>query len=230
VAQKILSAAAAAGRAYLTQSDAMAVLGAYGLPVLPGRLASSPEDAAVAATQIGFPVAMKVESDDIVHKFDIKGVLLDIVSPEQAKEAYRTIVANAHAAQPRANIRGVFVQQMAGRGEEVILGLKRDEAFGPVLMFGLGGIFVEIFRDVSFRLAPVPADMVRDMMHEVRSYGMLTGARGRTPRDTGALEVCLQRLSQLAVECPQISELDINPLIVRNEGEGCSVADARIHV
>ena len=129
---------------------------------------------------------------------------------------------------PDARVKGVYVQQMSGRGEEVILGMKRDASFGPVILFGLGGLFVEIFRDVSFRVAPVPPDVVREMIREIRSYGILAGARGRPVRDTDAVAVCLERLSQLAVDCPLIRELDINPLIVRDAGQGCAVADARI--
>ena len=171
---------------------------------------------------------MKVESDDIIHKWDVGGVLLDIRSSDEAAKAYDAIVANAAAAMPAARVKGVYVQRMSGSGEEVILGVKRDPSFGPVVMFGLGGIFVEVFRDVSFRIAPVPPDIIREMMQEIRSYRLLTGARGRPIRDTDSVAESLQRLSQLALECPQIKELDINPLIVRNAGQGCAVADARI--
>jgi acetyltransferase len=171
---------------------------------------------------------MKVESDDIIHKWDVGGVLLDVRTADEAAKAYDAILANAQSAVPNARVKGVYVQKMSGSGEEVILGMKRDPAFGPVVLFGLGGIFVEIFRDVSFRVAPVPPDVVREMIREIRSYGILAGARGRPVRDTESVAVCLQRLSQLAVECPLIKELDINPLIVRNTGQGCAVADARI--
>jgi len=229
-AHAVLDAALAGGHSYLSPSDAMKVLEAYRLPVLRTGVARSARDAATIATQVGFPVAMKVESEDVVHKFDVGAVLLGIDSPAAATAAYDTIVANVKAHQPDARIDGVFIQQMAGKGEEVILGVKRDPAFGPVVMFGLGGIFVEIFKDVAFRIAPVPLEHVRMMMREVRAFPMLTGARGRPHRDVAALEDCLQRLSQLALDCPQIQELDINPLIVRDQGAGCAVADARILV
>ncbi|MEK6650740.1 MAG: acetate--CoA ligase family protein [Bacteroidota bacterium] len=227
-AQKILDAARAAGRTYLPQSEAFGVLSAYGIPTLAGRLAASATEAAQCAEEVGFPVAMKVESDDIIHKWDIGGVLLDVRTADEAAKAYDAILANAHSAMPEARVKGVYVQKMSGSGEEVILGMKRDPAFGPVILFGLGGIFVEIFRDVSFRVAPVPPDVVREMIHEIRSYGILAGARGRPVRDTESVAAGLQRLSQLAVDCPLIKELDINPLIVRNAGQGCAVADARI--
>ena len=229
-AHALLDAAIAAGRSYLTPSDAMKVLEAYGLPVLKSAIATSATQAATVAAQVGFPVAMKVESDDVVHKFDVGAVILGVSSRAAATAAYETILANVKAHVPNARIDGVFIQQMAGTGEETILGVKRDPAFGPVVMFGLGGLFVEVFKDVAFRIAPLPVEHVRTMMHEVRAFPMLTGARGRTHRDTAALEECIQRLSQLSVECPQIQELDINPLIVRDQGHGCAVTDARILV
>ena len=229
-AQTLLDTAIAAGRTYLPPADAMNVLAAYRLPVLPSAIAESADDAASVAAKLGFPVAMKVESDDIVHKFDVGAVMLDVRTPAAASAAFTAILANVRVHQPDARITGVLVQRMAGPGEEVILGVKRDPAFGAVVMFGLGGLFVEIFRDVAFRIAPIPPEHIRGMMHEVRAFPILTGARGRVHRDTAAVEECLQRLSQLAVDCPQILELDINPLIVRDQGDGCAVTDARILV
>jgi acetyltransferase len=227
-ANTLLEAARSAGRSYLPQSEAFQVLSAYGLPTLAGRIAASAEQAAQIAVEVGFPVALKVESDDIIHKWDVGGVLLNVVSADEAAKGYEAVVANAKAAVPNARIKGVYVQRMSGSGEEVILGVKRDPAFGPVVLFGLGGIFVEVFRDVSFRIAPLPPDVVRDMMESIKAYKLLTGARGRPVRDVEAVATCLQRLSQLAVDCPLIRELDINPLIVGNAGQGCAVADARI--
>ncbi len=229
-AHALLDAALAAGRPYLTPSDAMRVLEAYRLPVLPFGVARSPEEAAGVAERVGFPVAFKVEADDVVHKFDVGGVVLGVESPEAAPAAFDTVVENVRAHQPLARITGVFIQRMAGKGDQVILGMKRDPGFGPVVMFGLGGLFVEIFRDVAFRIAPIPVELVRDMMHEVKAFPMLTGARGRPHRDTAAIEECLQRLSQLVVDCPQIQELDMNPLIVHDQGMGCAVTDGRILV
>lgn len=229
-ASALLDAAIAAHRAYLPPADAMQVLAAYRLPVLRSAIAQSGTEAARVAAEVGFPVAMKAQSDDIVHKFDVGAVVLDVNTPAAASAAYAMILANVQAHRPDARISGVFIQRMAGPGEEVILGVKRDPAFGAVVMFGLGGLFVEIFRDVAFRIAPIPPEHVREMMHEVRAFPILTGARGRPHRDTAAVEECLQRLSQLAVDCPQIQELDINPLIVRDRGNGCAVTDARILV
>ncbi len=227
-ANAILEGARASGRTFLPQSEAFEVLSAYRLPTLAGRIATSADLAGRIATEVGFPVALKVESDDIIHKWDVGGVLLGVGSADEAAKGYEAIVANATSAMPHARIKGVYVQRMSGSGEEVILGVKRDPAFGPVVMFGLGGIFVEVFRDVSFRIAPLPPDVIRDMMQEIRAYKLLTGARGRPVRDVDAVAQSLQRLSQLAVDCPLIRELDINPLIVGNVGQGCAVADARI--
>ena len=228
-AEALLAAAAEAARQHMPEHLAAQVLAAYGLPVLPGGVAGSADEAAAIATQIGYPVVMKVVSDDIIHKVDVGGVVLGIDSEDSARGAYESIMANAAAHTPGASVEGVLVQKMVvPAGEEVILGLKQDPSFGTVVMFGLGGTFVEIFRDVSFRVAPVEATEVSAMIRQIKAYPMLAGARGRTPRDIAAIETCIQRLSQLAVECPQIKELDINPLIVLDEGKGCFAADARI--
>jgi len=185
--------------------------------------------AQIVAEHLGVDVRdVKVISGDIIHKFDVKGVVLNVSSETDAGAAWDSIHANVHKARPEAKISGIYIQKMVPGGLEVILGLKRDPSFGPVIMFGLGGIFVEIFRDVSFRVAPVPPSEVREMIRDIKAHGMLTGARGRKPRDIAGIEQCIHRLSQLAVDQPEISELDINPLIVQDEGGGCFVADARI--
>ncbi|MGE5402451.1 MAG: acetate--CoA ligase family protein, partial [Ignavibacteriales bacterium] len=131
-------------------------------------------------------------------------------------------------AKPQARIRGVLVEKMVMDGEEVILGLKRDPLFGPVIMFGMGGIYVEVFRDVSFRIAPATKDSIAEMIRQIKTYPVLTGIRGKAARDIESVEVCVQRLSQLAADCPDIMELDINPLVVEEKGRGCFVLDARI--
>jgi acetate---CoA ligase (ADP-forming) len=225
---EILDAAKSNGHTHLPEAEASKVLSAYGLPMLASAVASSKEEAGKLADQIGLPVVMKIVSNDIVHKFDVGGVMLNIATPKEATEAYTTIMTNVKAKCPDAAISGVYVQKMAPAGEEVILGLKRDPAFGPVLMFGLGGTFVEVLKDVSFRVAPLGADEILSMIQEIKTYPLLAGIRGKNPRDIDSIVACIQRLAQLAVECPQISELDINPLIVSDAGEGCRVADARI--
>jgi len=227
-AGSVLQGALNAGRKYLPEEESVKILEAYGLPTLPSGLAKSGADAAAIGERIGFPVVMKVVSDDIVHKFDVKGVVLDIRSRTQAEEAYDSIISDIGKVMPDAKIKGIYVQRMVTKGEEVILGVKRDPSFGAVIMFGLGGLFVEVFRDVSFRVAPVGPRSASEMIREIKAYDMLAGARGKKPRDIRSVEECIQRLSKLALDFPEIKELDINPLIVNDEGGGCYVADARI--
>ena len=227
-AQEVIQKAIAAGRNYLPEEESVSILQAYGLPTLPSGLAKSRQDAIALAEKIGFPVVMKVDSDDIVHKFDVKGVLLDVRSAEAAGEGYDSILTNVEKAKPGARIKGIYIQKMITNGEEVIIGVKRDPSFGPVIMFGLGGLFVEVFKDVSFRVAPVGPRSAGEMIREIRAYSLLAGARGKKPRDIQSVEESIQRLSALALDNPEIKELDINPLIVNDEGCGCFVADARI--
>jgi succinyl-CoA synthetase beta subunit len=165
-----------------------------------------------------------------VHKIDVGGVVLDISSDAEARKACQTIHENVARLKPGAQVSGLMVSKQVQKGEEVILGVKRDPSFGAVIMFGLGGTFVELYRDVSFRVAPLNGQISMEMIQEIKAYGLLDGARGRPPKDKGALIEAIQRLSQLAVDCPQIRELDINPLIVLDEGQGCFVADAKIMI
>lgn len=216
------------GTHFLTEERALSILEAYRFPVLPRELAVTCSDAIKAAKNIGFPVVMKIVSDDILHKSDIGGVALGITSSSEAEESFRSVIENSLKAKPQARIRGVLVEKMVMDGEEVILGLKRDPLFGPVIMFGMGGIYVEVFRDVSFRIAPATKDSIAEMIRQIKTYPVLTGIRGKAARDIESVEVCVQRLSQLAADCPDIMELDINPLVVEEKGRGCFVLDARI--
>ncbi|MEW6593845.1 MAG: acetate--CoA ligase alpha subunit [Thermodesulfobacteriota bacterium] len=226
-AAKVIRRALQAGTRYLGEVEGNEILAAYGFPMLPARLAASPDQAAAAVAELG-PCAMKIVSPQIVHKSDVGGVRVGISTPDAARRAYEEIVASARQHQPDADVRGVFMQRMAARGVEVILGIKRYPAFGPLLMFGLGGIFVEIFKDVSFRLAPIRHNGARHMVRSIKAYPMLNGARGAAVADQEELERCLLRLSMLACDHPEIVELDINPLMVHEQGKGCSVADCRI--
>ena len=227
-ARSVLKAAADAGRDHLPVEEAMEVLAAYGLPMVPGELAASADEAAAAGEKLGFPVVMKIASAEVVHKVDVGGVAVGIADSDAAKAAYESIVASVKKHQPEAKIKGVTVQKMIGGAEEVILGIKRDPSFGPVVMFGLGGTFVEIFQDVVFRVAPIETTSVARMVREIKGWPLLSGARGRTPRDVAKVEECIERISQLAVDCPEIKELDMNPLFVLDEGQGAVVVDARI--
>jgi acetyl coenzyme A synthetase (ADP forming)-like protein len=213
---------------YLPEDEAEKILRTYGLPTIPGEIAVSPDDAAEIARDKGFPVVMKIVSDDIIHKSDIKGVALNVNSSEEAKHTYTSMIEQVLKTKPEAKIKGIYIRKMIPSGEEVILGIKRDPSFGPVIMFGLGGVYVEVFKDVSFRVAPIDEVIADSMIKQIKSYKILNGIRGKVPRDIPAIRECLMRLSQLALECPQIKELDINPLIVFEEAEGCYVADARI--
>ena len=227
-AKSILKKAASEGRKFLTEEEGIKILDSYKLPVLPNGLAKSEDEAAMIAEKIGFPVVLKIMSEDIVHKFDVGGVRLNLNSIEEVRTAYGEMMRNAKAAMPEARIKGILVQKMVKGGEEVIIGLKRDYTFGPVIMFGLGGIFVEVLKDVKFRVIPVAKETIYEMIREIKSYHLLTGARGRSKKDIDSVVNCIQRISQLAVDCPQIKELDINPLLVQDEGGGCFVTDTKI--
>ena len=213
---------------YLPEDEAGKILKIYGFPIVPGELTTTPDEAALVAQKIGFPVVMKIISDDIIHKSDVKGVVLNVNSSEEARNTFTTMTEQVLQIKPEARIKGIQVSKMILSGEEVILGIKRDPSFGPVIMFGLGGVYVEIFKDVSFRVAPIDEIIADSMIKQIRSYKILDGIRGKVPRDIAAIKECLLRLSQLALECPQIKELDINPLIVLEKTKGCYVTDARI--
>jgi acetyl coenzyme A synthetase (ADP forming)-like protein len=213
---------------YLPGDEAGKVLELYGFPVVPEELATTPGHAAAIAERIGFPVVMKVDSDDIIHKSDVGGVVLNVKSSREAEISYGRIMQQIRIAKPDAMVKGIQVSKMITSGEEVILGIKRDPSFGPVIMFGLGGLYVEVFRDVSFRIAPIDDKIADSMIREIKSFRILEGIRGKQPRDLQCVKECLIRLSQLALDFPEIIELDINPLMVLEEGMGCFAADARI--
>lgn len=228
IVREILAGAAREGRKFLPEPEAHAVLGAYGLPVSRSRFVRDGGEAAAAAREIGFPVVLKIVSPDIVHKVDVGGVRLNLNSEAEVRSAYGELTAQVAAALPEARIWGVFVQEMVGRGKETILGMKRDPHFGPLLMFGLGGIYVEVFRDVIFRLAPIRELDARNMIRGIRGAKLLKGFRGEPPSDMDAIADALMRLSQLVTDFAEIEEMDINPLIVLPEGKGARVVDARI--
>ncbi|MCL4505584.1 MAG: acetate--CoA ligase family protein, partial [Chloroflexi bacterium] len=226
--QTAILLARSAGRRLLDAAEARPLLQAYGIAGPREFLATSPQDAADFADRIGFPVAMKLISPDILHKTEVGGVILSVGDEQAATAAFLTLVARAQAARPGAHIRGVQVQQMIAGGQEVIIGVKRDPTFGPLVMFGLGGIYVEALADVSFRLAPLsPADAA-EMIGEVRSARLLEGVRGAPPADRAALVDAITRVGQLAADHPEIAELDINPLLVLPEGAGVMAVDARM--
>jgi acetate---CoA ligase (ADP-forming) len=229
-ARETIARAKRQGRSLLLEPEAHDVLKAYGFPVLQYRFAKSEDEALHAAREIGYPVVLKIVSPDIAHKVDVGGVKLDIHSDAELRENYRQMLADVQKAKPDARIFGVFVQEFIKGGKETILGLKRDPLFGPLLMFGLGGIYVEALRDVTFRIAPIRELGVQRMIRQIRGFKILEGFRGEPPSDIDAIAECLARLSQLATQLEEIVELDINPLVVFERGRGARVVDARIVV
>jgi acetyltransferase len=201
---------------------------AYNFTVPQGRLAVTADEAIEVAGNIGYPVAMKISSRDVIHKSDVGGVRLGLSTPDAVRDAFDLIMLRIKRLIPDAELDGVYVEGMCDHGREVILGMTRDAQFGPMLMFGLGGIFVEVMKDVTFHLAPVTADEALQMLKSTRSYALLCGARGSARVDVASIADCLQRVSQLVTDFPQISEMDINPLIVGEAGKNPIVADARI--
>jgi acyl-CoA synthetase (NDP forming) len=205
------------------------VLADYGIPVTREALAERKDEALAIARSIGYPVALKVQSPDITHKTEARAVRVDVASDGELTAAYDEVLANARAYRKGAKIEGVLVQEMAQGGVEAIVGVNNDPLFGPAVMFGLGGIFAEALKDVSFRLAPVTASVAREMVEEITGYPLLAGARGRPPADVDALVDAIVRLSALAVDLKDhIGELDINPLFVFAKGKGVKAADALI--
>ncbi|MCL6639723.1 MAG: acetate--CoA ligase family protein [Firmicutes bacterium] len=212
----------------LSESQAKEILKAYGIPATRQFPAKSPEEAVQRALTLGFPVALKIDSPDIPHKTEAGGVVLDIDSPEKVREAFNSVTAGARKYKPDARVNGVLVQEMLEKGTEVITGISRDASFGPVIMFGLGGIFVEALEDVSLRVAPLNEGDAREMVREIKGHKVLSGARGNPPADEEAVVDILLKLSELATDFPQIAELDLNPLLVYEKGRGACAADALI--
>ena len=215
-------------RYYMSEKEANEILQCYGFPVLKSVLLKDLSQVDEAAEEFIFPVAMKVSSPDIVHKFDAGGVRLKIKTKQEARKAFEDIIKNTKKFKPSAKIDGVIIERMAKRGVEVILGAVRDPRFGPICMFGLGGTLVEAVKDVTFRLAPMWEISAEIMIQSIKAYSILQGVRGEPPCDIDAIKDCILRLSQMVAEHPEIAELDINPLIVYPEGQGCVVADSRI--
>ncbi len=218
----------AEGRHNMNEVECADILRAYGF-VLPGnKLCTTADEAVAYADSIGYPVVMKIASPDILHKSDAGGVKVGVANADAVREAFATILKNAKAYKADAAIWGVSVQQMVTQGKEVILGMSRDAQFGPMLMFGLGGIYVEVLKDVTFRIAPLTERDAREMITKIRSYKMLTGVRGEKPVDIDALVDAILRLSQLVTDFPEIEEMDINPLKVQPENGGAIAIDSRI--
>ncbi len=228
-ARAVIANARREGRNALTEIEAKQVFNAYGLPVTATSLAHSEDEAVALTKEIGYPVVMKIVSPEILHKSDAGGVKINIKDEASVREAYQTINANAKAYNPNAHIHGIAIQEMAPWGTEVILGSVNDPTFGPTMMFGLGGIFVEVLKDVTFRVAPVPSTQALRMLDEIRGAPVLAGVRGENPRDKQALADVLCLYSSMILDLgDEIAESDANPVLVYEVGKGVKVVDARI--
>ncbi|HET7737245.1 MAG TPA: acetate--CoA ligase family protein [Tepidiformaceae bacterium] len=226
--EAVLAQARAEGRTLLNEVEAKQVLREAGVPATETVLATSREQAATEAERIGYPVVLKVVSPDIAHKSDVGGVKLNLASKEAVGAAYDEIMASARAAEPNAKIIGVAVQQMAKQGTEVIIGMTTDPQFGPVLMFGLGGIMVEVLKDVSFRLVPLEDRDAAQMISEIKGAPVLGGVRGQPPADIDALKATIRKVSDFVQAHPEVRELDLNPVFAYPDG--ALAVDARIVV
>jgi len=216
------------GRSTLTIDESMRIAEAAKIPMPRAAVAGSREEAGRLADEIGYPVAMKIVSPDILHKTDIGGVLLGVKSRSEAEESYDILVRRARSAMPEARITGVLLQKMAPAGKEVIVGSVRDPQFGPLLMFGLGGIYVDFLKDVSYRLCPLTRAEAAKMIEETKAYILLRGVRGEPPSDIDSVIDVMLRTSQVMMQFKDISEMEINPLFVYESGEGCLGVDVRI--
>ena len=223
---EIFNTAEAEGRDFLFEHEAKNLCALFGLPVTKITVEETEDDAVEAAKKLGFPVVLKIVSPQVLHKSDAGGVLIDIRDEAGVREGYKTILENVKAYAPDAEITGILVQEMAPWGTEVIVGSTKDPTFGATLMFGLGGIFVEILKDVSFRLAPINRSDAEEMVKEIKAYKILEGVRGKPPSDREAIVEILLKTSEMLVECPEISELDMNPVLIYEEG--AKIVDARI--
>ena len=213
-------------RKSLLEPEAKTVCREYGIPVTKFKVAGDVDEAIEFAQEIGYPVVLKVISPEILHKSDVGGVLVDLKSAHDVEEAYSTIQRNVEKTQPKARVVGILVQEMAPQSREVIVGAIKDDQFGPSVMFGLGGIFVEILKDVAFRIAPVTTQEAQMMITEIRAYPVLKGYRNQPALDTKAIAETIVKTSELVTEHQEIKELDLNPVMVYEKG--VKTVDARI--
>jgi acetyl-CoA synthetase (ADP-forming) len=225
-ASKIISQARLEDRKALLETEAKTICMEYNIPVTAFKLAQNEEEAAEYAEQLGFPVVLKIVSPQIIHKSDAGGVKVNLKTPSEVQEAYRKILKNAQAYNAEAQVVGVLVQEMAPQSTEVIIGAVKDAQFGQTLMFGLGGIFVELLKDVTFRIAPITQADAVEMITGVKAYPLLTGYRNTPPADIDALTTILLNTSRLVMDYPEIKELDLNPVMAYEKG--AKTVDARI--
>ncbi|MSV26124.1 MAG: CoA-binding protein [Nitrosarchaeum sp.] len=227
-AKKIFDKVKKEKRPNLLEEEGQEVLKAYGLPLPKSALAKTEADAIKIAKQIGYPVVMKIASPQIIHKSDAGGVKVNLTNDSEIKEAFKIIISNAKKYNKNAEIKGVLIVEMIKGGKELIIGSKLESGFGPVIMLGMGGIYVEVLKDVTFKLAPVTDKEANDMIASIKTQKILEGVRGEKPSDILKLSECIQRLSQLVTDFKEIKELDMNPVLVMEKGKGCKILDVRI--
>jgi acyl-CoA synthetase (NDP forming) len=225
-ATEIIEQARKQGRAVLTEIESKQILDEAGIRVAKTQLARNANEAVSIADDVGYPVVLKIVSADVTHKSDVGGVKVGIESAEEVPAAFDDIIAAVKKTQPDAAIDGIAVQKMAPAGTEVIIGVSKDPQFGPVVMFGLGGILVEVLKDVAFRIVPLEARDARQMIREIKGFPVLEGVRGQDPADLAALEGLILQISQFIEATPEIEELDLNPVFAYKDG--CIAVDARI--
>jgi acetyl-CoA synthetase (ADP-forming) len=223
---QLLRKAAKERRKYLLETEANQICREYGIPITNFRLATNETEAVKFSEQIEYPVVLKIVSPDIIHKSDVGGVMVDLRTAKGVREAYKQILGNVKKHKPNARIVGMLVQEMAPSSTEVIVGAIKDPQFGPTMMFGLGGIFVEVLKDVTFRVAPITEEEAREMITEVKAYPLLKGYRNSPPADIEAIVRILLNASSLVMEHQEIKELDLNPIMVYKKG--AKTVDARI--
>jgi acyl-CoA synthetase (NDP forming) len=224
------SAIAARGETWLTADETRDVLGAFALPIAAGAIAGTADDAAAVAHVIGFPVAAKLATRGLAHKTELGGVRLNLASDAAVRAAFDDIVAAGRAHAGESSVDGVLIQSMIQGGVETLIGVSDDPMFGPLVAFGLGGVYVEVLKDVQFRIAPLTDRDADELIHGIRGLPLLQGYRGRAPADLDALRELLLRVSRLAVDVPEIAELDLNPVMALPPGHGARIVDARIKV
>ena len=213
-------------RIILTEIESKQIFEEAGINTIETRLASSQKEAIAISGQIGFPTVLKIASPDITHKSDVGGVRVGLKNKTEVGKAYKEITASARKQYPTADIQGVSVQKMARQGTEIIIGMTKDSQFGPVLMFGLGGILVEVLKDVTFRIVPLTRWDAKEMIEEIKGYSLLQGYRGQEPANIPALEDILLKVSTIVEQTPEIQEIDLNPIFAYEDG--AVVVDARI--
>jgi len=224
--KQIIDEARSEGRTVLTEIEAKQLIEQAGISVVDTKLATSKEEAISISRKFGFPVVLKIASPDIVHKTDVGGVKLGLETAKQVGKAYEDILQAVRQKHPQARIQGVAVQRMARPGVEVIIGMSKDDQFGPVIMFGLGGIMVEVLKDVSFGIVPLAKRDAAEMIREINGYPLLEGYRGQEAVDVSHLEELLLRVSEFVEQNPEISELDLNPIFAYSDG--AVAVDARV--